>query len=253
MNMNTKQYLFTTLTECRFELLKTFRTAGFVIPSLLFPVMFYVLFGIIVNPSQDSVVPSYLLVSYCVFGCMGPALFAFGADVAIERQRHLLVMKQISPLPMSSYFIAKLAVSSLFAIIILVLLFTVAALFGDVKMAKLDWLLTFATVLLGVPLFSAMGMYLGLILKGNVAMAVINVIYLPLAFLSGLMLPLEYFPSVLQTIGAHLPPYHLAQLGLKIQHLDDQGSIAWHLFNIISLTALFGVLAMNAYKRTFKA
>jgi ABC-2 type transport system permease protein len=61
-----------------------------------------------------------------------------------------------------------------------------------------------------------MGLALGLWLSPNAAPAVLNLVYLPLGFLSGLWIPSTVFPGWLQSVAEWLPPYHLAALALDV-------------------------------------
>ena len=51
--------------------------------------MFYVLFGVSLAKKSDGPIGAaeYLLASYCIFGVVTAALFAFGAGVAVERAK----------------------------------------------------------------------------------------------------------------------------------------------------------------------
>ena len=72
--LSLRQRLQLLALEARMDALSLFRTPGFVIPSLIFPVMFYLLFGVLFGQGGQNV---YLLASYGCFGVMGPALFKF--------------------------------------------------------------------------------------------------------------------------------------------------------------------------------
>ena len=123
--------------EARMDMLSLLRTPGFVIPSLIFPVMFYLLFGVIFGNGAQS---TYLLASYGCFGVMGPALFNFGVNVANERTQGWLAMKQIAPAPVSGYIFGKICSSLAFALIIIMLLFVIAATCGEVRLTTHVWL-----------------------------------------------------------------------------------------------------------------
>ena len=60
----------------------------YLVGTLGFPVMFYLLFGVSFAAEVRTApigAAEYLLASYCIFGVVTAALFAFGAGVAIER------------------------------------------------------------------------------------------------------------------------------------------------------------------------
>ena len=57
------------------------------LPMMLFPAMFYLLFGVLMAKSDGADAARYLLASYSVFGVMSPGLFGFGVSLALERER----------------------------------------------------------------------------------------------------------------------------------------------------------------------
>ena len=259
--MNQSNLLTATMTQPSFsqtcyiwylesvtDLVKTFRTPGFVLPSLLFPVMFYLFFGVLFVPAENPEVPKYLLVTYAVFGVMGPALFSFGANVAVEKDRGMLAIKQISPMPIAAYFCAKVFTAMVFAIIITILLFVVAIVFAGVSMRFTQWAGTFLAILPGVLPFCVIGLFIGLKVKADAAPAVVNLIYLPMSFLSGLWIPVMNFPALLQKLAIILPPFHLSQLILKVQSADVGMSVTFHLVVLLAYTLLFGALVHQAFK-----
>ncbi len=248
--MNASQTLKLYTTESRYEWLKTLRMPGFVLPSLLFPVVFYSFFGIIFNPSgSSSGAATYLLATYGVFGVIGPALFGFGVGLAIEREQGWLALKRISPAPAMAYFTAKTSTAMIFAALIIIELFAVAALFGKVAMATSDWLFLAAILLVGTIPFCAMGLALGSWSRGKSAPALVNLIYLPLAFLSGLWIPIQMMPAVIQELALALPPYHLAQLALKVLGKDQGYDVLLHIGYLAVFTAICLWVAQRGLKR----
>jgi len=227
------------------------RQPSFVLPTLLFPLLFYVFFGIFFsNLGGGSQSSTYLMVSYGVFGIMSPALFGFGASVASERDQGWLALKQISPMPALQYILAKLLNSLIFSTVIVILLFTIAALFGGVVLTTSQWLGLAALLLLGSLPFCAIGLTVGFWVKSNSAVAILNLIFLPSAFLSGLAIPVFLFPSWLQQVANALPPYHLSQLGLKIIDMSLGQPLWLHVTALSSCLILFIFLAVAGYQRS---
>ena len=253
--MNQVTFSFSQLSkiymiESRMEFLKTIRTPAFAIPSLLFPIMFYAFFGLVFNRGgMGGQAPTYLLATYGVFGVMGPALFSFGVGVASEKQQGWLALKQVSPMPISAYLIAKVLGSMLFGIIILLQLFVIGALFGDVEMSRFQWIATFLVTLVGSLPFCALGLYLGLKFSGQAAPAVVNLIYLPMSFLSGLWVPIQMFPDVMQSIAFALPSFHLAQLVLKIQGNDLGYAWSMHAASLLIMSLALFWLAARVFNK----
>lgn len=229
--------------EARYDLLSIMRTPGFVLPALAFPLMFYLFFGVFFRSGSGA---DYLLVTYSCFGIMGPAMFNFAAGIASDRAHGWLTLKQLSPMPFSAYLLAKLSTSLLFSVCILILLFSAAALLGDVVLQSWQWLLLSLTMLLGTLPFALLGLLLGLSLSDKAAPGVVNLLYLPMAFLSGLWLPLFLFPGWLQLLAWIWPSFHLSQLGLKVIAQDLGFSLWLHLAILLVTSA---VLALACARR----
>ncbi|RYV01336.1 ABC transporter permease [Shewanella sp. OPT22] len=233
------------------ELKRLIRTPAFSLPTILFPVMFYVFFGVIFAKNPTSA-PTYLMITYCVFGIVGPALFSFGVGIAVERGQGWFNLKEVSPMPASAYVISRVVLSGLFAAIIITILFAIGSLIGNVNLATTQWLSLSGIFILGSLPFCAIGLTLGLMLKSNSAAAIINLIYLPMSFLSGLWIPINMMPGFLQQFANVLPPYHLAQLALKVTDMDVGGSVIKHITILVAYSVLFSFLAIKAYYRKNK-
>ena len=105
--------------ELQAELRRAWRTPAFAVPSLLFPVLFYLLFGVLLGRGHA---PLYLLATYCVFGAMAPALFGFGVQLALDREGGLLTLKRALPMPAAAPLLARLAMAVMFALLVASLL-----------------------------------------------------------------------------------------------------------------------------------
>jgi ABC-2 type transport system permease protein len=234
--------------EAKYEFLRLLRTPSFALPSLLFPALFYTLFGIVLNRSSGDAA-RYLLATYGVFGVMGTGLFAFGVTVAMERERGFIAYKRALPMPPGAYLFAKMAMAMLFAAMISLLLAGLAVTLADVSMAPGQWLLLFAINVVGVLPFCAMGLYIGTLVGGQGSPAVVNMLYLPMSFLSGLWLPLKMLPPVFATLAPVWPSYHLAQVALKVLGMDAGGALFVHLAVLAGVTAAFVLLARRRLRR----
>jgi len=233
------------LQEAKCEFLRMFREPSFCLPVIGFPALFYLLFGVVLDKGGDGGAARYLLATYGAFGVIGAGLFGFGVGIAVDREKGLLRLKRALPVPPGAMLLARMAMALLFAAIISLVLAALAATMAGVALAPSQWLRLFAIDLLGVLPFCTIGLYVGSLVGGSAAPALLNMLYLPMAFLSGLWLPLSMLPSVLATIAPAWPPYHLGQLALKVVGFDA-GQPAWlHVAVLAGTTALFFVLAQR--------
>ncbi len=81
--------------------------------------------------------------------------------------------------------------------------------------AARHWVPLVGVLVAGAVPFSAFGLALGYLCGPNSAPAVVNLIYLPMAFLSGLWVPIEMLPGFMKNLATWLPAYHFAQLALQ--------------------------------------
>ena len=227
--------------EAGYELLRQLREPAFVLPTLLFPTAFYLLFGVLLSGGSGQA--EYMLAGYGVFGIMGAALFGFGAGIAHDRERGLLRLKRALPAPPGAWLVAKMVAAMAFAAVISLLLAGLAYILGGVSLAPWQWVTLFVVNVLGVLPFCAIGLYIGSLVGGNAAVAVVNILFLPMAFLSGLWMPLSVLPEVFTRLAPVWPAYHLGQVAMKVIGLDSGGALWLHLAVLAVVTAVLFLLA----------
>jgi ABC-2 type transport system permease protein len=243
--MGWRGILHSYAQEIRCEFLSLLRTLSFSLPTLLFPPMFYVLFAVLMPFGRDSgwQASHYLLASYTVFGVMAPGLFGFGVTVALERQRGWLTLKRVAPMPAGAYLAAKLVMAVAFGAIIFAIMAGIAMVAADVRLPMRAWLALLAVATFGVVPFCAIGLFIGSITSGQGAPAVVNMIYLPMAFLSGLWFPLMILPGFIQQSAAIWPAYHLGQIALAAIGQPFRGSVLVHMAVLAGFAVVFVALA----------
>lgn len=232
--------------EMRLEFVKMLRTPAFSVPTLFFPVMFYVLFGVILGSMRgNGLQAAVTFANFGVFGAMGPGLFGFGVSLAMEREYGLLKFKQALPQPTGAYLIARAAMAMLFVGVIALMLSVCAMTLGKVPLTAAQIAKLFFIDTLGALPFCAIGMYLGSLVSGQGAPAIINFVFLPMAFLSGLFIPLQIMPAVLQSFAPVFPAFHLSQMALQAIDQPSIGSFSGHVAVLAGVTLVFFLLAVR--------
>lgn len=242
------------ITEARHEFLKLIRIPIFAVSTIALPVMFYLLFGIAFGGGRDGNggdvgATTYLLATYGTFGVIGAALFGFGVSVAVERGQGWMRLKRVSPMPPQAYFVGKVAMSATVSAMIIGLLFILGATVGGVRLPATEWIGLGLVLLLGALPFSAMGLAFGYLVGPNSAPAMLNLVYLPMAFASGLWIPIHQLPAFVQGFAPALPPYHFAQLALTTIGAAEGGSWALHTLVLLAFTAFFLAVAAWGFRR----
>jgi ABC-2 type transport system permease protein len=98
-------------------------------------------------------------------------------------------------------------------------------------------------LLLGTLPFCAMGLWLGTLVKGQSAVALVNLVYLPMSVLSGLWMPLFVFPPLIQKLAVLWPSWHLAQMALGAVGQAQDVRFGLHAAVLLATTAVFLALA----------
>jgi ABC-2 type transport system permease protein len=238
-------------TEARHEFLKLIRIPIFAVSTVALPVLFYVLFGLALGGDEAGGVgrSTYLMATYGTFGVIGAALFGFGVSVALERGQGWMRLKRVSPMPPQAYFVAKVAMSTMVSALIIGALFVLGATLGGVRMPATQWIGLGLVLIVGALPFSAMGLAFGYLVGPNSAPAMLNLVYLPMAFASGLWIPIDQLPPFVQGIAPALPPYHFAQLALGTVGAAESGSQALHAVVLLAFTAFFLTVAAWGFRR----
>lgn len=241
----------TYLLEIKYEFLKALRMPQYSLPTILFPIVFYIFFGVVFGQRHTGGVrmAEYLIATYGAFGVIGASLFGFGVSVAVERGQGWLEVKRTTPMPIGAYFVAKLAMAMIFSAIIVVLLVVVATTIGGVTVDPLKVLSLLGVLVAGSVTFCALGLALGFLAGPNSAAPIVNLIYLPMAFLSGLWVPIMFLPKAVQTLAFWLPPYHFSQLALRVTGGSQGKPVVGHIAAMVAFAVLFGAVAYAGYKR----
>jgi ABC-2 type transport system permease protein len=237
--------------EAKYEFLKLLRMPIYVIPTLTFPLVFYMLFGVALRqgPRGPFDFPTYLIATYGAFGVMNAALFGLGVGLAVERGQGWLLFKRATPMPPLAHYLGKLAMCILFSSLMVGLLFTLGATAGGVRLPLGTWLALASVQIAGAVPFAAFGLAIGYWAGPNSAPAIINLISLPAAFGSGMWIPIQMMPGVVKKIAPFLPSYHFAQLALKTIGLDHGESVGQGVAVLAVFTLLSLGLAWAGWRR----
>ncbi len=243
--------------EIRYEFLRNLRNKGFSLAVIGFPAMFYLLFGVS-NRGQTlhagESVAKYLLAGYAGFGTVGAALFGIGVGLAFERTSGWLDLKRSSPMPPLAYLVARCVMAVLFSLIIVSLLCALGVAAAGVHLTIIEFGRLLATALFGSLPFAAMGLMLAMLLPPNSAPGIVNMIYLPMSYASGLWMPVSMLPRMVQHIAPWLPTFHLAQLMLHAVSYGSVGDrIIPHILALAGFTCLFLGVAWIAFARAEEA
>lgn len=202
------------LHELRAEIRLYARARELAFFTFLFPLLLLVILG---SAYGDQEVNGHLGADYLVGGIIGygvasTAFAGLGIILVLRREQGLLKRLRATPLPIGTYLAAVLATMTIAFAIEMVGVVALAVLLFDATFPQSVVSLVLAGFL-GCASFAALGVAAAsLIRRADGASAVINVLYLPLSFLSGAFFSKDSFPGVLQAIADALPLTHFIEI-----------------------------------------
>lgn len=238
------------LRESRAEIVKSARMPQFIIPTIALPPAFYALFALAMGQGSAEIA-TRSLATFGVFAVMGPALFGFGANIAAERESGQLELKRLSPMPAGAQIAAKVAATTAFSLIAFVLLYGLG-IAGGVTLQPGQWAALLGVHTLAIIPFALIGLGIGYRLGQKGAIAVANIVFLAMAVMGGLWMPIAVLPQAMQTIAWALPSYHLGEMALMAAGQREAANLWLHAGPLALITlaaALFAWTGERAQAR----
>lgn len=239
------------LAQTRSELRIRWRIPAFSLTSLALPIVFFTFFGLhvasLTRPDGVSV-GAFLVASFGAYAVGSVMVYAFGIGVAMERGMKVDLLMRVTPVPPPIYLLAKVLTALAFALVCLVMLIAYGIVVGGVSQPPTVWAMMIVRLLAGSLPFIGLGFAIGYVAGPNSAPAVANLIYLPLAFASGLFVPLHELPAFVQALAPYLPTYHYGQLAWGALGAGTEAlgvSLAW----LAGYVLFFFAIALKAYRR----
>jgi ABC-2 type transport system permease protein len=223
------------LHQVRVEQLVYWRSRESAIFTFIFPLMLFLLLGSVYSGHIYGVPASQaLLAALLAYGCAMVAFAGIAISLVLRREQAILKRLRATPLPPVTYVTALLASTIVVFALETIALFALGrVVFGTPFPSHVGSVA--AVVVLGAVSFAAMGIGLsGLIRSGEGSSAVVNLIVLPMSFLTGAFGPTHHYPRFLRAIGDVLPLKYL---------VDLSNAVYLHKHAIWSKPGAIGVLA----------
>jgi ABC-2 type transport system permease protein len=209
----------------RFEVGRLLRSWKFLVITVGFPVVFYMLFLNDRSPGKvvDGSVPwrVYLMVSMGSFAALVASLNAGGGRLSAERASGWARQLRVTPLPGWSFVVTKVSATMVVILPVLVFVEIVGSAYGGVHLSLGTWVeLTLLLWVSALPL-AVLGVMVGFLVHQETAYPVVTALMFVLGYFGGLFDPLSQMSSPLQTAARALPSFHHASLGIAL--IDGRG------------------------------
>jgi ABC-2 type transport system permease protein len=192
--------------------------------SFLFPIILLVLLGSVYGdePIEGVKAATYLLAGLLGYGVAATAFASLAITLVVRREAGLLKRVRGTPLSPATYLSAVIA-----SMVLVIGLQVVAQLLIGRFLLDADWPSapgSFAVVVLfGAAAFAALGVAItAFVRSADGSSAVVNAIYLPMAFISGAFFSTKEMPAFLEAIAEVLPLTHLLRL-VRATFIEGEG------------------------------
>ncbi len=237
------------LHELRYELLLYVRSRELAFFTFMFPIILFLLLGSVYGENDEiNGYPGadYLLTGVIGYGVAATAFGGLAIILVIRRETGVLKRLRATPLPATAYVTAILATTLIFFLIESIALIVIGMTLFDTEVPN-NLFSLFIALMLGGSAFAALGVGLACVIRrAEGASAVINAIYLPIAFLSGTFFSQQAFPEFLQKVADVLPlTYFIDLVGVVML----EGSSVWEQpidVAVISAWGLGGAIVARA-------
>lgn len=207
--------------------------------SYLFPLSFFFIFAQVFDAGKSPAAMAQVIAAVLIIGVLGSGFFGAGMRSVQERETNILRRFKVAPINAGPIIVASM-VSGLVAFLPLVFMFLFIgnAFYHAPYPHNILSLMLFISV--GVVAFRSMGMIVAAVVNSaQEAQLLIQLLYLPMLFLSGATFPVSVMPLWIQTAAQFLPATHLFQ-GIQSILLAGE-SIAKNLLPVLALLITMGV------------
>ena len=186
------------LTVLRLEIRRLLRNRRTVIFALIFPVVFFLAFGLNKAYANQcgtgtATCPRSVMISMALYGAV-LATTSGGAMVSIERAAGWSRQLRLTPLSPVAYIVIKMLTAMVLGLASVVVVFAVGGLTGKPSMPMYLWIVSAACVWIGSLVFAAFGLFMGYLLPTENVMQFLGLGLALLSFAGGLFIPLSQFP-----------------------------------------------------------
>jgi ABC-2 type transport system permease protein len=194
-------------------------------------------------------------IQYIAPGLLGWAIAsggAFGAAITLVswRQTKLLRRLRLAPVSVGSVVLARVGLSLVLALVQLAVFLAIATLpYFGLKLSA-DWWMAIPVVLAGTLAFMSIGLLVGsFTTTQQAATAIANVIILPMAFLGGAFVPLDFAPAWIRDVSYAMPLRYLVTGMQNVMARGEPATAALPAIGILlGLAAVLTLISVRAFR-----
>jgi imidazolonepropionase-like amidohydrolase/ABC-type multidrug transport system permease subunit len=192
--------------------------------NYLFPLIFFFIFGQAMHAERGAAM-TIVIAMVLIIGILGNGLFGAGIRAVQEREANILRRYKVTPITPAPLLVASVVTGWILYMPNVILIFTLShSLYGMPWPQSMGSILIFVTV--AIVGFRAIGLILASVVNSmQESQLLVQLIYLPMLFLSGATFPLAMFPHWLLVVTQFVPATYMV-IGIQGMLLRNEGIAA---------------------------
>jgi imidazolonepropionase-like amidohydrolase/ABC-type multidrug transport system permease subunit len=213
--------------------------------NYLFPLIFFFIFAQAMHAERGSAM-TIVIAMVLIIGILGNGFFGAGIRAVQEREANILRRYKVTPITPAPLLIASVVTGWILYMPNVLLIFALAHFLYGMPWPETIWsILLFVSV--AIAAFRAIGLILASVTNSmQESQLLVQLVYLPMLFLSGATFPLSMFPPWLLNLTQFIPATYLVT-GVQGMLLRNEG-IGTNLQPVGALIVTFAVGLFVAYK-----
>lgn len=240
--------------QFRYDQKAFWRNPASVFFTVMFPVILFLILAVVFSGEDVNVRGGIDATTYYVPAIMSLAIISatmqtLAMTLVIAREDGRLKRGRGTPMPPWVFIAGRVGNSIVVALMMLVLLAAIGALFGaDVPWGRLPAILL--TLVVGAASFCCLGIALtAAIPSQDAAAAIVNAMLLPLYFLSGVFIPEDQLPNGVISFADLFPVRHFFDAFFDAYVPAGGSAVSWDNLAIVALWGVAGLLLAIRYFR----
>jgi imidazolonepropionase-like amidohydrolase/ABC-type multidrug transport system permease subunit len=214
--------------------------------NYIFPLIFFFAFGQLMHAGQGGAI-TQIVTMVLVIGILGNGLFGGGIRAVQDREMNVLRRFKVAPISPTPILVASIATGWALYMPAVILTLALARIVYGMEVPD-RWLSLLVLVSLGVVAFRAVGLIIAAVANSaQESQVLVQLVYLPMLFLTGTTFPITLLPAWLQVLTQFLPATYLvtALQGVMLRRetaLENWGALAVLATTAVVATFLAGQL-----------
>ena len=245
------------LRQVRFENRSFWRNPPAAFFTVIFPLMFLVIFNLMFGNDELHVLggvvkmSTFYVPAIAALSVISACFTNIAITTSLQRDAGILKRKRGTPLPPWSFLMGRVVHSTLLSFGLVVLVTLVGKLLYGVDIPDNTLPAAIVTVLVGAACFSSLGLAATAAIRdAEAGPPVTNAIVLPLLFISDVFIPLDEAPTWLEPVASVFPILHFSQaLQTAFNPFIQEAGFEWGDLAVMGAWTIAGiVLALKFFR-----